>query len=125
MDRSHPACEGIRSDLFVALTTDQDSFVFQGTIGDIGDVNHREVHADPPANGGAFAANEDVGDIGEAAIKAIVVADGKDGEADIAGGSVGAAVADVLAGFDLFDLGQDGFPREDGAKRKGGAAFFE
>ena len=103
-------------DEFITLAAEEDDFIAHFDIGDVGDVGHAHVHADAAADWCAFAMDEDVGEVREGAVVAIVVTDGENDDARWMRRLVGAAVADDRADVDEFFLGDDGFPGQCGAQ---------
>ena len=116
IDRSGPRSELFCGDDFVTLSAEEDDFVTHFDVGDVGDIGHAHIHADAAADGGAFAVDEDIGEVGECAVVAIVVANGEDDDARGVCRLRGAAVADDGPDVDEFFLCDDGFPGQCGAQ---------
>ena len=72
---------------------------------DIGDIDEAHVHADGSDNGGFVAADEDVPvAVAEAAMEAVGIAYGENGDAGGTRGLPAAVVADGVTGRDFLDL---------------------
>ncbi len=116
IDGARPGSELFGGDDFVALAAEKDDFIAHFDIRDVGDVGHAHVHADAAADWRAFAVDEDIGEVGECAVVAVVIADGEDDDARGVCRLIGAAVANDGADVDEFFLCDDGFPGQSGAQ---------
>ncbi len=121
-DGSGDAGVVVGSDGAVGAAADEQGFVADGGIGDIGDVDHGEIHADVAGDGGVMVAQNDLATVGKMAAEAVSVADGDNGEAGGASGLPALVVADGGAGGYVAEGDDAGLPGEDGSKRQGGFA---
>ena len=80
-DGSGEAGVVVGSDGAVRAAADEQDFVADSSLGDIGDVDHGEIHADVAGDGGVVVAQDDLATVGEMATESVSVADGDDGEA--------------------------------------------
>ena len=81
----------------------------------VGHVDHAEIHADVAHGGAAVMADEHLPDaVAKAAVHAVGVTDGDDGDARGAGDVGAAAVTDGVASGDVLDLQDGGAERADG-----------
>lgn len=116
VDCAGPGRELFGGDAFVALAAEEDDFVAGLHIGNVGDVGHAHVHADAAPDGRAVPVDEDMREVRDGAVIAVVIADGEDDDARRMCCLIGAAVADDRSRRDGFDLCDDRFPCEGGAE---------
>src|ERR1017187_8928316 len=104
----------------MGAASDEQDFVADGGLGNVGDVDHGEVHADVAADGGVAVVQDYLSAVGEMAIEAVSVADGNDGQAGGTGGLPAPVVADRRAGRDVSQGDDARLPGEHGTDRQHG-----
>ena len=102
--------------------TEPDDFVTAARIRDAGNVEESHIHGDATKDGAEATLDEGVTAIGKGAGQPVGVASGDGGDAKIAGGAEGGAVADGFSASDGADKEDAGFPGKDGLEGWGGAS---